>query len=364
MSRIHLSEVFKFVQAFGQKGHQIGRKVGDALELIALGMIYRSPELAKHMVIEKGIEGATGARHKVEFAFFDQKRQRELPDLSPFAIVECKKVGVEQTIKNTFKKWTRTIPFHTSNGFSYNQQVLEGHTRNVKILPSLGDTNLTVTVSHTDTSIPAFDESFMLPKGAKILFAIDVDGGFHTVRHTETLSNITKRLQNCIILTVEAVNNEKRIESILVEDCLPGPQTPEKAKQASFVSLDVRKKATGIFDRNPSDDRFASILIIGEASHWEEKSRSMIRLCNDRNLFVPDEVIVLLLQTMLDRFGDKYQDLISKSFYGSNSAVRDVVSNVLKEFDNKVLLDMDTLKPAEFAFENREGELRLRMPDL
>ncbi len=33
---MHLSDVFKYTQGLGQKGHQIGRKVGDAIELLML----------------------------------------------------------------------------------------------------------------------------------------------------------------------------------------------------------------------------------------------------------------------------------------------------------------------------------------
>ena len=36
---MNLSDVFKFTQGLGQKGHQIGRKVGDAIELLTLGMV-------------------------------------------------------------------------------------------------------------------------------------------------------------------------------------------------------------------------------------------------------------------------------------------------------------------------------------
>ena len=44
---MHLSDVFKFTQGLGQIGHQIGRKVGDAIELVTLGMVYRDNELSK-----------------------------------------------------------------------------------------------------------------------------------------------------------------------------------------------------------------------------------------------------------------------------------------------------------------------------
>src|SRR5687767_7177393 len=98
---MHLSDVFKFTQGLGQKGHQIGRKVGDAIELLTLGMINQDPALAKFLVIEDGVEGATSAKHKVEFSFYDLDEEDEPSKLSEelFGIIECKKVGVEQTIK-------------------------------------------------------------------------------------------------------------------------------------------------------------------------------------------------------------------------------------------------------------------------
>ena len=68
---MNLSDVFKFTQGLGQKGHQIGRKVGDAVELMTLGMINLDEILAKYLVVEDGVEGATSAKHKVEFSFFE-----------------------------------------------------------------------------------------------------------------------------------------------------------------------------------------------------------------------------------------------------------------------------------------------------
>ena len=62
----------------------------------------------------------------------------------------------------------------------------------------------------------------------------------------------------------------------------------------------------GQFDK--SDDKsFVSILVIGEASHWEEKSRSMIRLCNDYNLIIPDNILIYLFEKFEEKFGNNYQ---------------------------------------------------------
>ena len=59
-------------------------------------------DLRKRLVIERGLEGATTAEHKVEFGFYQLDDRGLLSDLSVdnlFGLVECKKVGVEMTVK-------------------------------------------------------------------------------------------------------------------------------------------------------------------------------------------------------------------------------------------------------------------------
>lgn len=105
---IYLSNIFRFIFAYGQKGHQIGRKVGDALEIIVFALIARDKELSRYLVVENGVEGASGAKHKVEFAFY--KLNQGKPTKKPedlFGLIECKKVGVEVTVKQSFKAWQK-----------------------------------------------------------------------------------------------------------------------------------------------------------------------------------------------------------------------------------------------------------------
>ena len=119
---MHISEVFKFTEGLGQDGHQIGRKVGDALELLTFGMVERDHQLMEYLVIENGIEGATTAEHKVEFSFY-KKNEEGRPSLNPtelFGLIECKKVGVEQTINASYKNWKTSNPvFYESDGYSF-----------------------------------------------------------------------------------------------------------------------------------------------------------------------------------------------------------------------------------------------------
>jgi len=375
MDKIHLSDLFKFTHGFGQKGHQIGRKIGDALELIVLGMIHRCPELVEHMVIENGIEGATTAKHKVEFAFYKldgaKKPTKKISDL--FGIVECKKVGVEVTIKGGFKKWLaqqKGAQFCDTAGYTFKQRVDSPekpeadeeadesnsenenprNARTITIAPTSTNGNLRIRVTYQDSSSAVINQTFSAKAGDKFLITIAVDRTFKLLNNTESLTSVTTPLQSCIIVTVKGVDaTTKKITSIIVEDCLAGPQTPEKAKQASFVSLDVRKKVLGHFDKDVSRPGFTSVLVIGEASHWETKSRAMIRLCNDHNLIVPDTVIEEFFVQMKDEFNDGYQEHMSKALYGTDSKIRNITTSTIEKFSGKVMRDMDTGKYKRFG---------------
>ena len=141
----------------------------------------------------------------------------------------------------------------------------------------------------------------------------------------------------------------KQVE-INVNESLAGPQTPEKAKQASFVSLDVRKKVLGHFDKT-DDKSFISVLVIGEASHWEDKSRSMILFCNDYNLVIPDNILVYLFEEFEKAFGVHYQDKITKTAYKNDSIVKKLVSDIIKKFDYKILYDMSNNSFIKFEYQ-------------
>lgn len=176
----------------------------------------------------------------------------------------------------------------------------------------------------------------------------------------ESLNDIVASIKKCVVVQIKSMTSRK-IKTIHVNESLPGPQTPEKAKQASFVSLDVRKKVLGRFDKTDNNS-FISILVIGEASHWEEKSRSMVRLCNDYNLIIPDAVLVKLFQDFDKEFGGNYQELITKTNYRNSEQVRNLVNGVINSFDCRVLFEMGTNQFMEFEHfvEDDKNKLRLR----
>lgn len=360
MARAHLSDVFKFVHSFGQRGHQIGRKIGDALELVTLGMVARDCELMRHLVIENGVEGATGAEHKVEFAFYNLGLMG-VPIAEPdklFGMIECKKVGVEATTQTGFKTWLSrnlTKRFCDTSGYEFNQRSASGETRAIRISAPTGSPEVHCTVNGELNVIP-------VGIGDRLLIVSDVEDEFYVLGPGTELRSVNPSIQRCLIVTVKKVDS-LGVSEITVDDCLAGPQTPEKAKQASFVSLDVRKRVLGTFDRTERDE-FVSVLVIGEASHWEEKSRSMIRLCNDFNLTVPDHVIVQFFERMLELFGDRYQDKIKKSSYQSDATIKHLVETVINDNGGRVLFDLNRECWVSFKFESVAGSGRLRVVEL
>ena len=369
---MHLSDVFKFTQGLGQKGHQIGRKVGDAIELITLGMINHESTLPKHLKIEDGIEGATTAKHKVEFSFYqlsDDKTPKISEDL--FGIIECKKVGVEQTVKQNFKKWKEKSKnkgdFYNTDGYSFTMSPSETDFNwSISVKSSKSDkSNLTVRVSKVtgNSETEQCSYAFEAVQDSQVLISTDINDQIHVLGPDKILSEIQGSIEKCVVVQIKSVRN-RNVKTIHVNDSLPGPQTPEKAKQASFVSLDVRKRVLGRFDKT-EDQSFISILVIGEGSHWESKSRSMVKLCNDYNIIVPDDVLVRLFEKFEQNFGDNYQTMITKTYYSKSKKVREIVDELLTEFEFRVLYEMGTKDYMEFEhYSGANGKSRLRLKQI
>lgn len=363
---MYLSDVFKYTQGLGQKGHQIGRKVGDAIELLTLGMIGLDNDLLNHLVIEDGVEGATTAKHKVEFSFykldngFPSKKSEDL-----FGLVECKKVGVEQTVKQNFKEWKgkreNKQDFNATKGYFFTISPSDTNFKwqlSVEAI-SINGSNLRISSIKKQENLE--DENFIIDfkcaSNEQILIALDIENRLFILGSNQYLSKIEKSLKKCVIVQIENVK-DGQVTSINVNESLPGPQTPEKAKQASFVSLDVRKKVLGQFDK--SDDKsFVSILVIGEASHWEEKSRSMVRLCNDYNLIIPDEILVFLFTRFEAVFKENSQEKITKTNYRIMPEVKNLIVEIIEHFNKKVLYDMETGNFVQFKYQNINNSSRL-----
>jgi hypothetical protein len=341
-----LSDVFKYISHFRHAGHQVGRKVGDMLEVLTYAAIARDPQLAARLHVEPKVVGFSGAGHKVEFTILKDppanpggtmyaRKSGRIDDLSKvIAFVECKKVGVEQTVNSSFKRnfSSRRLPFGTTLPIGF--QVRGGTNHKFQVHVSASKT-LTITKEGS----PTFRKSEAFGTGHRIIFALSTNGTARVLLNTESLRNYAGTLHRCRILDIHSIDASG--VTAVVNDCLAGPQTPEKAKQASFVALDVRKKRFGSFDKRPNEADLVSALVLTEATHWEDKSRNMIRACIDTNVIVDDALIVQAFQQFEAQFGVTFYSQIAKDKYENEAAVRAIADSIVANHNGKVFRQMD-----------------------
>lgn len=332
----YISNLYKCIANYNLMGHQIGRKVGDMLEILTMGVVYQNNELKRHLNTEGKLEGFTSAGHKVEFGFFKNPKTKD----GLFGAIECKCVGVEVTKNSqTASKHIKTLHpndfFELSFAYDWMQNPVKAK---VKLL-SISNNVATIEISNTqDNRI----QQITLELDDNIKFIVDEIGTFlNTTPHGNMLTEIPNIIRGCKIIKVESITNTS--VKFTLWDCLTWPQTIEKAKQASLVAMDLRKKLDGHWGKeevNPENKSMTFIHVLCEFSHWEEKSRNVIKTCIDHNLVVPDEILIYAFKCFEDHFGTANMlPYISKKKFETNAQVRTVVNNVLNHFENHILFD-------------------------
>lgn len=292
----YITSVYKYIASYNLKGHQIGRKIGDMLEILTLGGIRRCPALCAHLDTEGRLEGFTTAGHKVEFGFYHNVKYKT----GLFGAIECKCVGVEETTAGKGISYFRTL--RDQGCFS-----LEFHGRWMDE-PLIETISL---LSHTDTSAVLVlknekeNVSHTIPicVGENIRLIVDEDQNLmHTTPNGSMLKEIPGIIRICKTIKLSRISED--ICHFTLHNCLTGPQTIEKAKQASFVAMDLRKKIDGHWGKeelSQADKHMNFLHVICEFSHWEKKSRSVIEACIDHNIIVPDAVIIKAFQVFEQR---------------------------------------------------------------
>lgn len=325
---VHLSDVFKYISYYRRRGHQIGRKVGDMLEVITLAALYLDDNAKARLVLEPKLTGFSGAGHKVEFGFFhldeDGEPATEMSQLAGF--VECKKVGVEQTIDGAFKRTFRgaaRVPYNTPMEVRFAPNWAETANFRITFSKADGETLVRATANHVDC------HEAIVGDGERIILGLTIDGEPFFLGNDQSLRDVPQSIRACRILEIEDHTDEGVL--CLLNTCLAGPQTPEKAKQASFVALDVRKGMFGQFDKRPNETECVSVLVITEFSHWEPKSLNMVKASIDYNLVVDDALIIRAFEAFEGEFGDDFLDLISKETFVNDDEVQEVVFALVGE---------------------------------
>lgn len=330
----YITSLYKCIANYNLMGHQIGRKVGDMLEILTMGAIYRTPALKEHLDTEGKLEGFTSAGHKVEFGFFkDPKSKTGL-----FGAIECKCVGVEETKlgkKNTIKLKTNDFYQLPLSG----QWMTDSVTAKFKLISISTDSVLIELCNSSNSN----KQRISLKPGEQIKLVIDENENFlSTTPHGNMLTEIPGIIRICKSIRLESIQQDSCTFAFF--SYLTGPQTIEKAKQASLVAMDLRKKVDGRWgkeDLDPASKKMTFIHVICEFSHWEEKSRNVITTCIDHNLIVPDAILIKAFETFEKSFGTSFMlDYISKKQFESNPSVQNTIYDILDFFENHIFYDI------------------------
>lgn len=347
----NLSDTFKYISEFRRAGHQIGRKVGDMLEVLTYAALTRDHDLACRMQVEPKILGFSEAGHKVEFAIVSTpqtdangdpliRNGGEISDASQLiGFVECKKVGVEQTVNGTFKR-----------NFSRAQNIVDFDVPFlIRFQPRDLDVAYASEICFTSDEKDPPKIRITKPNGEvmeqkvyggyRYIFALTADGEHHILDNDASLRAIDAQLRACRILEIDSIHDSG--VKCLVNDCLSGPQTPEKAKQASFVALDVRRRRFGSFDKRANESECVSVLVLTEFAHWEDKSQRMIQACIDRNLVVDDSLIVEAFQDFEASFGEHFLEKITKEAFENDADVRALTIDIVNRHDARIFRDIE-----------------------
>lgn len=385
----NLSDTFKYISHFRHAGHQVGRKVGDMLEILTYAAIARDENILSRLQVEPKLHGFSEAGHKVEFILLKNKSLNS--DGSPkilsggvitdpsevISFIECKRVGVEQTINSGFKKKLEKIEkleklenpksfrkILNSKGYKiyYNEEL------NVSFGVGVKSHVYSITF-HEDKVISdgktAFDKKTLsikkkgdvdfyieepLESHDRLIFALSDNNESTVITNANSLRSYEPSLKSCRILEVLSVND--MYVEVLLNDCLGGPQTPEKAKQASFVALDVRKKRFGSFDKRLEESEMISVLILTEFDHWEDKSQNMIKSCIDKNFVVKDDLIIEAFVEFEKFFGADFYNRVTKNNFEKDPDVRAIAMAIVNKYDGKIFLDIEDDIYKKFSIEN------------
>ncbi|MDD2896706.1 MAG: hypothetical protein PHG81_11885 [Aliarcobacter sp.] len=367
----NLSKVFKYISHFRHAGHQVGRKVGDMLEVLTYAAIVRNENLYPRLQVEPKIFGFSEAGHKVEFAINQIPNYTDegepciinggnLEDVTGLkGFIECKKVGVEQTINSSFKKnFTKVsdrkykINMNTNIPILFNPRDTDiSHKYILNINNHANIVTLTITKENDDD----FTFSEILEGGSRIIFTLGENYESDVLHNNQSLRNIDYELRNCKILEINELKNDHVIG--LLNDCLAGPQTPEKAKQSSFVALDVRKRRFGQFDKRPNERECVSVLILTEFSHWEEKSQNMISSCIDENYIIDDNLIITAFENFEHEFGEDFYNMITKENFENNQRVRNIALNIVNNYQGKIFREINSQVYKELSYDLENNSL-------
>ncbi len=345
----YITSVYKCISAYNLKGHQIGRKIGDMLEILTMAGIYKCPDLISHLDTEGKLEGFSTAGHKVEFGFYQNLSQKT----GLFGAIECKCVGVEETTAGKGKNHLRNLSDNECFTIELNAHWMEHPISQTVTL--ISHTTDTVNIKLTNSQNTCSDKIKMsIGENIKLIIT-EKQELIHITPSGNMLEEIPEIIRICKTIKLDNITNG--LCQFSLYNCLTGPQTIEKAKQVSFVAMDLRKKIDGHWGKEEISEkkRHMNFLhVICEYSHWEEKSRNVIKTCIDHNIIVPDAVLIKSFEFFEAQFGAQNMlNKISKKNYLASREIRDVIEQVFLFFDNHIFYDLSLESYIKFDYQNK-----------
>ena len=333
---LYITNLYKCITNYHRQGHQIGRKIGDMLELLTLGVIYKKSDLKKHLITEGKLTGYSSANHNVEFCFFQNPKDEE----NLFGAIECKCVGVETTK-------SKSITLKNPGEFFNINLSGKWTSFSTNVACTIKDISTTsVEILLTNSAGDAVPTIYSLSVGQNIKLILDEHNNFicTTPNCEDMLTEVPQIIRICKIIELSKISNNSCIFNLY--NCIPGPQTIEKAKQASLVAIDLRKKIDNIWNKTdlPSEQKKMTFIhVICEASHWGNKSKDIISTYIDYNLIVPDAIMIYAFKKFENIYGsEKMLKHIKKSQFKKDFQLQKVISNILDHFDNHIFYDLET----------------------
>ena len=100
-----------------------------------------------------------------------------------------------------------------------------------------------------------------------------------------------------------------------------------------------------------------SVLVMTEFSHWEEKSQNMVKACIDKNLVVPDNIIVEAFVAFEEEFGADFYEYVTKEMFDRNERVNRISNNIVNKYGGKIFYDIETGNFEKFIIDNNAVKL-------
>ena len=191
----YITSVYKCIAAYNLKGHQIGRKIGDMLEILTMGGVYKCTDLVNHLDTEGKLEGFTTARHKVEFGFYKDVATKQ--DL--FGAIECKCVGVEETTAGKGSAHLREKRTNEFFDLDFNGRWMDHSITQTITIQACTATTATVKLTNS-----ANDDLFTvdMPVGSNIKIVIDEN---QNILHTTPDGNMLQQVPGIIRISLFAM---------------------------------------------------------------------------------------------------------------------------------------------------------------